>query len=300
MGRPHPGAASVQLTLPSGRRLVWSGDIGTGDHPLLAPPAARPAADLLLCESTYGDTDHHDPSITERLLGTLTDTFGQGGVVVIPAFAVDRTEMILWHLDRFTRDGLIPRVPVFVDSPMAGRALAVYRAAFAREGNGMRHRSAADGTPFGALDLRVTGSVDESKAISARRGPFVVISASGMATGGRVLHHLADRLGDPRSSVVLVGFQAPSTRGQALADGARAIKFFGTYHPVRARVVTLALSAHADRSGLLDWITSGPDQPAMTYAVHGETEASQALVDALADREWPAVAPRRGERIVIG
>ncbi len=157
-----------------------------------------------------------------------------------------------------------------------------------------------DGRLFDELDLTECRTVEESKALNRRRGPMIIISASGMLTGGRVLHHLAARLGDPRNAIVLVGFQAPGTRGRTLADGARSVKFFGGYHPVRARVDLIGLSAHADQAELLRWVASAPEPPGTVFAVHGEPEESDALVDALTVRlDVHAVVPSFGEKVAL-
>jgi metallo-beta-lactamase family protein len=298
------GAASVHLTLPSGRRIAFSGDLGTDTHPLLLPPEPRLDADIVVCESTYGDEVRTDDDIEQRFLEVVDDTLRQSGVVVIPAFAVDRTEIVLWHLDRLTREGRLPSVPVFVDSPMASAALAVYRRAMAEGHATLRphvdDHTTGDGEVFSSIDLRETRTVEQSKEITGRRGPFIVVSASGMASGGRVLHHLQSRLGDPRNSVVLVGFQAPGTRGSTLLAGARGVKFFGSYHQVRARVEGFGLSAHADQRELLAWIESGSTLPEVVYVVHGEEEASATLADAVNEQmSTLAVCPRRGERVVV-
>ena len=293
------GAASVHLTLPSGRRLAVSGDLGTDHHPLLRPPEPLLASDVVLCESTYGDEVRPEGDLATDLGEVVADTLDRSGVVVIPAFAVDRTEIVLWHLDRLTREGVLPSVPVFLDSPMAIGALSVYREAMAAGHESLRD-VVNDHAPFDALDLRETRTVEQSKEVTGRRGPFIVVSASGMATGGRVLHHLRARLGDQRNSVVLVGFQAPGTRGSALLDGARSLKFFGSYHQVRARVVGIGLSAHADQRELLAWLATAPEPPEVVYVVHGEAPASASLAAEIdAELSTLAVCPRLGERVLL-
>jgi metallo-beta-lactamase family protein len=298
------GSAHVLLELagPGSRRVLVSGDLGRPAHALLAPPARRPAADAILVESTYGDREHAEvDSTVERLAETVVRTAGRGGVVVIPAFAVDRTELVLFHLRALREAGRIPALPVYVDSPMALAALDVYRRAL-EEGD-PEIRSELRGKP-GLLDpggLVEARDVAASKAIHGEKGPAIIVSASGMGTGGRVLHHLERRLPDARSSIALVGFQPAQTRGRRLLDGERAVKLHGRYVPVRAEIVDLSgFSVHADRSEILAWLGEGEGVPDAAFVVHGEPEASRALADGI-ERElgWNAVVPGDLERVRI-
>lgn len=291
------GAASIRLRLlEDGTTVVFSGDLGRPSHPLLLPPVGIGDADVVVTESTYGDEEHHLADPAAVMAETVTDVAAQGGVIVIPAFAVDRTEVVLWHLDQLVAAGRVPPVPVFVDSPMACRALYVYRSE-ARAGSPEIRPEYAGTELFSSLHLTEARSTDQSKALNDRRGPMIIISASGMATGGRVIHHLAHRLGDQRNAVMLVGFQAPGTRGDALRNGARQLKMFGQYHQVRAGVVTVDLSAHADRSELLDWVATA-STPRLVLVNHGEPDAATALARTIAERlDVVAVAARPGERI---
>lgn len=292
------GSATVNLTLGGTRRVAVSGDLGPGDHPLLRPPDPLQPCDVILCESTYGGRRRPDEDVGAILASIIEDTAAQSGVVLIPAFSVDRTEIVLWHLAELQSSGRIPALPVFLDSPMASAALAVYRRA--AEAGAADLRPTVGSELFGPLDLVESRTVEESKALNARRGPMIIVSASGMVTGGRILHHLAARMGDPRNSIVLVGFQAPGTRGRSLADGARSIKFFGGYHPVRARVHQVGLSAHADEEELVDWVGSPGVLPDIVLAVHGEPDQSDALCTALTDvLAAHAVSPGHGETIVV-
>lgn len=294
------GAATITLRVAGrggARTVAFSGDLGRSTHPLLLPPAPLGDADIVLCESTYGDRRHSEDDTEMTLTEVVTSTAAQGGVVVIPAFAVDRTEVVLWHLDRLTASGAIPALPVFLDSPMALRALEAYREAAADASPELRSELHGQEL-FGHLDLRETPTVEASKEINSRRGPFIVVSASGMASGGRVLHHLAARLGSSRNTILLVGFQARGTRGDRLAQGATSIKLLGSYRRVRARVAQLDLSAHADQDGLVDWLGTATRPPESVFVVHGEEKASWALADRLdAELDLLAVVPRPGERI---
>ena len=294
------GAASIDLHLTEpDTHVVFSGDLGRGNHPLLVAPSALGRADVLVTESTYGDRLHDESNAADTIAAVVNEAARRGGVVVIPAFAVDRTEIILWHLDRLVATHRIPNLATYVDSPMALRALDVYRSE-ARRGS-PEIRPEYHGTElFSSLDLREALSVEQSKEINARIGPMIVVSASGMATGGRVLHHLAQRITDDRNAVLLAGFQAPGTRGDALRQGAREIKLLGKYRAVRATVASVDLSAHADQNELLDWALTATPSPEIVYVNHGEPAAAAALVDRLhTDANVIAVSARAGERVMV-
>jgi metallo-beta-lactamase family protein len=291
------GAATVgvHLTEPD-VRVVFSGDLGRPSHPILLPPDADGAADVVVVESTYGDEEHPDTDPESVIAAVVNDAASCGGVVVIPAFAVDRTEVVLWHLDRLVEAGWIPDVPVIVDSPMASRALDLYRTEVRNRSPEIRPELFGREL-FSSLNLTETRTTEESKALNQRRGPMIIVSASGMATGGRVVHHLSQRIGDGRNAVVLVGFQAPGTRGDRLRHGATSLKMLGRYHPVRADVVSVDLSTHADRSELLDWV-GATGRPHLVLVNHGEEDAASSLVAAIgSELGLPAVMPRPGERV---
>jgi metallo-beta-lactamase family protein len=277
--------------------VLFSGDLGRPSHRLLRPPVPPMPASAIVVESTYGDRQHPvDP--TETLVEAINRTVARGGSVVIPAFAVDRTEVLLLALQDLMTAGRIPTLPVFIDSPMALRALEVYRAAI---------ETASDVRPdvpddvFEWPQLRVAASAAESEALNDPVRPCIMLSASGMATGGRVLHHLRRMLPDPRHSVVLVGYQAVGTRGRDLADGAQTVKIHGEYVPVRAEIVDAqGWSVHADADELLGWLGAAPEPPGVVYVVHGEPAASAALARRIgAELGWLAVVPRDGERVRV-
>jgi metallo-beta-lactamase family protein len=294
------GSASVTLDIAGARTITFSGDLGRPEHPLLVPPAPPPSSDLLVVESTYGARRHAPTSAAiEKLRDAITRTARRGGTILIPAFAVDRTEVILLHLARLVRDGALPDLPVAVDSPMALAALRVYRSAIAAGAPDVRISSAPGSDPFDPGQLEEVHDVEGSKELDRLRGPRIVISASGMATGGRVLHHLARFLPDSRSTVILVGFQAEGTRGRRLQCHERVLKLLGRYVPVRATVVDVPeLSVHADRDELLDWMRSAPDAPETTFVVHGEPDAAAALCRAIeGDLGRAAVVPKYLERV---
>lgn len=294
------GAAAAHLELPGGRTLVVSGDLGRPDHPVLLPPEPPGRADVLLVESTYGDREHVDDDAVERFARLITRTVERGGRVVVPAFAVDRTEVVLFHLRELMAAGRVPEVPVVVDSPMALRALDVYRRAVRSRAPEIRPEL-HDDDPFDTgLQVEVTDPAG-SRRIDESTEPCVIVSASGMATGGRVVHHLAASLPDRRNAVALVGYQAPATRGARLAAGGRQLKMLGRWWPVRAEVEQYdGFSVHADASELLDWVGAADGEPDTVYVVHGEPEASEALQRRIVERlDWCAVLPRHGERILL-
>ena len=295
------GSAAAHLTLPGGRTLVVSGDLGRPHHPVLAPPEPPGHADVLLVESTYGDRDHHDEGVVERLGELVARTVARGGKVVIPAFAVDRTEVVLFHLRELMAAGTVPEVPVIVDSPMAQRALAVYRRAFLDRSDEFRPELFDGGDPFDTGTLVEVTDAQASRLVDESDEPSIIVSASGMATGGRVVHHLAATLPHERNAVALVGYQAPGTRGARLAAGERQLKMLGRWWPVRAEVEQFdGLSVHADAGELAAWVASADGEPDTVHIVHGEPEASVALQHRLVDRlGWCVAVPRHGERVLL-
>lgn len=289
------GSASPLLDV-AGYPVMFSGDLGRPTHPLLAPPSAPARAGAIVVESTYGDRVH-PASMTQQLAAAVRRTIARGGSVIIPAFAVDRTEILLVALHELALAGEIPPVPVYLDSPMALRALQVYRDAAGNDDGQYR-----PGTPVESLRsqaLRTAESTEESIALNNPAQPCIIISASGMATGGRVLHHLRAMLPDRDNSVLLVGFQAAATRGRDLLEGARQVKIHGLYIPVRAEIVDLTgFSVHADSDELIAWLAQSPAEPDIVYVVHGEPDSSDALARRIAgELGWPAVVPRDGERV---
>ncbi|MFF4497176.1 MBL fold metallo-hydrolase RNA specificity domain-containing protein [Streptomyces sp. NPDC001546] len=296
------GSAWVHLTLEDGHTLAVSGDLGRPGHPLLLPPEPFTGADVLLLESTYGNRTHDQETARREFASVITRALSRGGTVVIPAFAIDRTEVVLHELAALRGDGTLPRhVPVYVDSPMALAALDVYRDAVRSRASELRPEILAAGeaaiSPEPFLAAR---TVQESIDINDTTGPAIIVSSAGMATGGRVLHHLHRILPDPRNAVVIVGFAAAGTRSRDLVDGARTLKMFGEYVPVRAEVADVPhFSAHADAGQIVDWLRTGPP-PHTTYLVHGEESAAETLRDRITDElGWTAVVPRSGEAVLV-
>lgn len=292
------GSASIRVQTPGGA-VLFSGDVGRVDHPVLRAREVPPGADYVVVESTYGDREHPQPRNLphERLADAIRRTEQRGGSVLIPAFAVDRTEVVLQALGEMMRHERIPRLPVYVNSPMATAALDVYRAAATELRADVDPRSA-----FDVGDLREVRTADESRALTqGRHGPAIIISSSGMATGGRVLHHLERMLPDPRNAVVLTGYQAVGTRGRQLAEGATRLKIHGQYVGVRAEVVMDdEFSVHADASDLVSWVGDLRPRPRLVFCTHGERSSAEAL-GARLEKELrvDAVAPRLDEVVTI-
>ncbi|MFP4513211.1 MAG: MBL fold metallo-hydrolase [Acidimicrobiales bacterium] len=295
------GSATVTLRLAAdgGRRVVFTGDLGRRHHPLLRPPAPPGPADVVVMESTYGNRSHDDVGALETFANAIARTVGRGGTVLIPAFAVDRTEVILHSLHHLMTSGVLPDLTVYVDSPMALAALGVYRRAIDDGTSDIRPEVAGRSELLDAGRLVEVHSTDESKALAEVTAPSIIVSASGMATGGRVIHHLHRLLPDNRNTVILAGFQAPGTRGRLLADGARHVKMLGHHVPVRAEVVEInAFSVHADQHELREWVAAADAPPDTVYLVHGEHAASDVLrADIEADLGFTTVVPSDGERV---
>ena len=289
----------VRLADHGDRTVVFSGDLGRPHHPVLQPPSPIGRADVVVVESTYGNRRHDDEGGMALFSDAVASTLRRGGTVLIPAFAVDRTEVVLFRLRELVASGAIPSVPVFVDSPMALSALRAYREAIAAGAADIDPELAAMTDPFDPGQLVEIRDVEESKELARNDYPNIIVSASGMATGGRVLHHLARLLPDPRNAVILPGYQAAGTRGRLLADGAREVKLLGRYVRVRAKVVPLgSFSIHADQDELVDWVRTASPAPDAVYVVHGEAESSAALRDRLdEDLDLVGVVPRHLERV---
>jgi metallo-beta-lactamase family protein len=287
----HILGAATLLVEVEGRRILFSGDLGRTDDLIMNPPALPPPADTVVVESTYGDRDHPASDMLSELAPALLRLARRGGVAVVPVFAVGRAQALLHAINQLKKKNLVPKaLPVFLDSPMAvntTRLMAQHMG---------RHR--LDASEVAALTRGATmvSSVDDSKALAGRRGPMVILAASGMATGGRVLHHLARYAGGHKNMILLTGFQSPGTRGARLAAGEPSIRIHGQDVEVRAEVVPLqAASAHADRKQLLAWLGHMPSPPQQVYITHGEPLASDALRQGI-ERQlgWRALAPEHG------
>lgn len=297
------GSASLSLTLTeAGSRtvLVFSGDIGRYGEVVLNDPVTPPRADYLVCESTYGDREHEAGDPAAVLSDIVNRVAKRGGSIVIPAFAIGRTQTFMYYLRQLEDEKRIPRLPVYIDSPMALSATDLY--VKYKEDHDLdftRLETSGDQDPLNVHEFHLTRSVEESKAINNIKTPAIIISASGMVTGGRVMHHLAQRLPDPKNAVILAGFQAEGTRGRALQEGAKLLHLFGQAVPVNAEILTMGqFSAHAGKSELLRWLGGMASPPKKTYLTHGEPAAAQALEAAIKEKfHWNVAVARYLETV---
>ncbi len=291
------GSSYILVRRPDGTggRLLFGGDLGRYSRPILPDPSPGVEADVLLVESTYGDRLHPAEDEGASLTRIVTETHARRGKLIIPAFAIGRVEELLYWLFRLDDEKKLPSLPIYVDSPMALDGLAFYR------------RRVAELDPEIAVlsrsipRFRAVASAQDSKALVANDAPAIIIASSGMATGGRVVHHLFDALPDPRNTILFVGFQAAGTRGRNLIEGAPSIKMYGEFVPVHAKIERLnGMSAHADAGEILRWLHTFPRAPTMTYLVHGEPVAQDAL-KARIDKElgWPTTIANHGQMVDV-
>jgi len=284
------GASSILLEV-AGRRILFSGDLGRPDDSLMNPPDAPPAADTVLIESTYGDRTHPADNLLAELGPALHRLAARGGVAVVPVFAVGRAQALLLAIAQLKEQGQIPHgLPVFLDSPMAVHTTHMF------EQHPGEHRLSTREVHAMTRCATMVSSTDESKALASRHGPMVILSASGMATGGRVLHHLAHHAGNHRNMVILTGYQSPGTRGATLASGARTVRIHGRDVEINAEVVQLeSASAHADSGQLLQWLQQMPSPPDQVYVVHGDLPAADAMRTRIERTlHWRALVPEHG------
>ena len=280
--------AEVSLTIDGQtRRLLFTGDIGRVRDHKVAPgkvihygPQEGETADLVVMESTYGNRVHPKEDPLPELAELIANTAKRGGSVIVPAFAVERTQKFVFILKHLMESGQIPRIPVFCDSPMAIKAVEIFLKHDEEYSDETREMIRKYGSPLQWPSFTFASTPEESKKINETRMPAVIISSSGMVTGGRILHHLAQRLPDPRNLVLFIGFQAPGTRGFTIKNKSDEVKIFGDYVPIRAQVAALEqFSDHADPPELLQWLRTFKNQPTNTYLVHGEPDASSQLRD---------------------
>lgn len=295
------GSASLLLEA-DGVRLCFSGDVGRKGLPIIRDPQPPPQADYLILESTYGDRLHQDLGpVKDRLADTIVRTTARGGKIIVPAFAVGRTQQLIVLLHELTLEKRIPAVPVFVDSPLAVNVTEVFRRHPDCYDEETRRLLESTDDPFGFARLRYIRSAEESKALNDLRGPMVVISASGMCEAGRILHHLRNSVGDPRNTILITGFQAEHTLGRKLVDRLPEVPIFGEPYRLRAEVVKLnELSGHADQRELLAWMKPLVGRLKKVFLVHGELPQANALAAAIREVHGvEAVVPERGESFAL-
>lgn len=274
-------------------KVVFSGDLGRYDEPILNDPGSETEADYLLVESTYGNRLHDRANPKERLAEIINATAERGGKIVIPAFAVGRTQLLVYYLRELEDEGRIPVLPVSVDSPMGAETTRLYSRHHEEHDFDMDRLENLRKNPLSTHNFSLVQGRSGSVALNSQTGSAIIISASGMATGGRVLHHLARWLPDPASSVLLVGYQAAGTRGRRLHDGEKEISIHGEIVPVRAHIESISsLSAHADADEIMRWLRGFQRPPRATFITHGEPDAAQALRDRISSElGWKAVIP---------
>jgi len=318
------GSSYVKMRI-DGRTIVFGGDLGRFGRPVLPDPTPVSEADYLLVESTYGNRAHEQDDNGDRLAAIVNETANRGGKLIIPAFAIGRVEELIYWLKRLEAEKRIPVLPVFVDSPMAGAALARYTERVHELDPEMQpeqrddrapHDAAAPNPPavrrrtaqqeremciFCTQRFRVIASPQESKQLTASKMPAIVISASGMAEGGRVLHHLRAALPNPQHTVLFAGYQGEGTRGRRLVDGEKTVKIHGEWVNVAARIEQLdSMSAHADANEIMQWLRGFTAPPKRTFIVHGEPAAQDALGDRITrELGWSHHAPQHGERVEL-
>ncbi|RMG85897.1 MAG: MBL fold metallo-hydrolase [Bacteroidetes bacterium] len=281
------GATFIEMD-GRGKRLVFSGDIGRREDYLLFPPEKPERADWLFIESTYGDRLHPHENLEEKLLTNIRQTYEEGGTLIIPSFAVERTQTLMYLLWQLRREGRLPHdMPIFMDSPMGANILRVFH----RFENW--HKLSHEDCDQMCAHIRTVKDTGETWEVIGMKTPKIVIAGSGMVTGGRVLTYLTEYISKPETRVLIVGYQAEGTRGRQLLEGAHEVKIYGKYYPVRAQIIEIkGLSAHADQAGLLDWMKGIQNTPEKVYIVHGEAQAADVMRVKIKDEfGWKAIVP---------
>jgi metallo-beta-lactamase family protein len=299
------GSAMVRLKIEQdgeARTILFSGDVGRRNKPILNDPTFFEEADYVIVESTYGDRLLESPQDTaNQLAEAINSTVKRGGNIVIPSFALERSQELLYYLNEFLLEGRIPRLPIFVDSPMAVEVTGVFERhpeLFDQEMKKLLHQQRS---PFDFPSLELTGTVEESKAINHIKGSAIIIAGSGMCTGGRIKHHLVNNISGEENTILFVGYQAAGTLGRQIVDGAKRVRILGQYYPVKARIAQLnGFSAHADRDGLVRWLSSLRKPPRRVFVTHGELDASQHLAGLIRNRHgWETMVPSYQERVFL-
>ncbi|MGC9452842.1 MAG: MBL fold metallo-hydrolase RNA specificity domain-containing protein [Oceanipulchritudo sp.] len=298
------GAAFLDLKTmnkSTNRKIVFSGDVGRPVDAILRPPVSAYNVDYLVMESTYGDRLHEEEFSEDELARVVNESMDRGGVLVIPAFAVGRSQTILYVLRELEEAGRIPEVPVYLDSPMANSALGVHRDHIADLNLLCRKKSLAGVRLFHPKQLRLSVTRNDSIKINDIKKGAIIISASGMATGGRILHHLKERLPEPQHTILFIGYQAEGTRGRTILEGRESVRMFGRDIPVRARIERIeGFSGHADYRELLAWMMGFNKSPERTFLVHGEPEAAKAMAGHIRDKlKWDVTIPEEGDHVLL-
>jgi len=272
------GSAAIEVFV-EGKKIVFSGDIGQWNAPIIDDPKLIREADYILCESTYGDRVHENKSQKTKILAQhIRRIYKEGGKLLIPSFAIERTQELIYHLNELVEEGKIPHIPVFVDSPMASKATQVFMKHTENYDEEARNMLAHGDEPFKFHNLTYVGSSNESKALNSFPGPCVIIASSGMCTGGRIKHHLKHHLPNPQTTVLFIGYQAYGTPGRRIRDGAKRIRLYGESVPIRGTIVSIGgFSGHADQPQLLKWLNGFVKRPKNVFIVHGEPKGALGL-----------------------
>jgi metallo-beta-lactamase family protein len=299
------GSASIRLTVRDGgtsRTILFSGDIGCPDRPILNDPTLFEEADYVQMESTYGDRLHEDQEdVEDALAGLINDTLDRGGNVIIPSFAIERAQELLYHLCRLRRAKRIPNLMTFLDSPMAIKVTQVFQRHAEFFDKEMREILLDGALPFSFKGLQMSVATEDSKAINRVKGTVIIIAGSGMCTGGRVKHHLEHNISRPESSILFVGYQATGTLGRQIVDGNPEVRIHGAKRPVRARVAQVhGFSGHGDQKNLMRWITHLKRAPKKVFVTHGGSTVSQTFAELVRGKTgWPVTAPEYQESIEL-
>jgi metallo-beta-lactamase family protein len=295
------GSAFAELYFPNGERILMGGDLGRYDSPIINDPHHVDFAEYLVIESTYGDRLHPDENTEERLAEIFDLAFANQSAVLVPSFAIGRTQELLYHIHNLQQKKRVPRIPIFVDSPMATSASRLYLECKEEHDKEMRLSMEDGDNPMEPDYLEYIRDRNHSKALNARPGPMIIIAGSGMANGGRIVHHLANRLSDPSTIVVFTGYQAEGTMGRELLEGAESVRLLGHNIPVRATITKLnALSAHADQGEIMRWLGGFKSAPRQTFIVHGEPHAQDALKAKIeAELGWRVAIPEHLDRFEL-
>lgn len=295
------GSAIAEITFKNGDRIVMSGDLGRYGSPIIRDPASIDRAEYLVVESTYGDRLHDKEDVLDKLEWVMQEAWKTGGTVVVPSFAIGRTQELLYAMRQLQNKGRLPRIPIFIDSPMAVSVTYLYEQAKEEMDEDMlveleKHSKVLE--PEGVTFVRDT---NQSKALNSQGGPMVIVSGSGMANGGRVLHHLLHHLSEPNTIVLFTGYQAEGTLGRRLLDGAKEVRLLKQEVTVRARIERMhALSAHADQGEIMQWLGHFTAPPKETFIVHGEPPSQEALREKIQELGWKVTIPKAGQTFKLG
>lgn len=284
------------------RDVLFSGDVGRRNRPIIRDPDTVKDGDYILVESTYGDRVHEDPTdIKTAIANVINATRAAGGNLIVPSFALERSQELLYFISELTRQGAIPHTTVYLDSPMACAITKVFRRHADLFDAEMRRHLQIKESPFDFPGLKFTETTKESKEINAIKGTVVIIAGSGMCTAGRIKHHLANHIARPESTIMFVGYQAVGTLGRRIVDGDPEVRILGVNYPVKARVVQIpGFSAHADREELLRWLSSLPKPPRKLFVVHGEAESAQRFAEYVREKTgWDIVVPEFREEVIL-